>query len=38
MPQPTPILIPSVQIVIINESTVLTEAEIAPVVAALQSR
>jgi hypothetical protein len=38
MPQPTPILIPSVQIVIINESTVLTESEVAPVVAALQKQ
>lgn len=38
MPQPTPILIPSVQIVVINESTVLSESEVAPVVAALQKQ
>jgi hypothetical protein len=38
MPQPTPILTPSIQIAVINESTVLADGDVAPVVAALQKQ
>jgi hypothetical protein len=38
MPQPTSIQTPTIHIAVINESTVLTDAEVTPVVAALQKQ
>jgi hypothetical protein len=38
MPQPTSIQTPTIHIAVINESTVLADAEVAPVVAALQKQ
>jgi hypothetical protein len=38
MPQPTSIQTPTIQIAVINESTVLADTEVAPVVAAIQKQ
>ncbi|MGA2415795.1 MAG: hypothetical protein ABSF59_15190 [Candidatus Sulfotelmatobacter sp.] len=38
MPQPTPVQTPTIQISVINESTVLADSDVAPVVAALQKQ
>jgi hypothetical protein len=38
MPQPTPVQAPTIQISVINESTILSDADVAPVVIALQKQ